>query len=159
MSQGDHQFLWLLLSDLLLVNVRALKPKRGKIRKERRQITSKLLELTIPRRRGGKSPTSNLNWYPISARIWRRDADEEPRISCIVNQSKRTSTIQVRETRFGVIGGSGKITGCFAYSESRRGGHCFSPLSPRPRKEKIFRLSWLYYHQQLVRLCGLYDSF
>jgi hypothetical protein len=24
--------------------------------------------------------------YPISARIWRRDADEEPRISCIVNQ-------------------------------------------------------------------------
>jgi hypothetical protein len=35
MSQGDHQFLWLLLSDLLLVDIRTLKPPReGKREKE-----------------------------------------------------------------------------------------------------------------------------
>jgi len=30
MSQGDHQFLWFLLSDRFLVDIRALKPPGGK---------------------------------------------------------------------------------------------------------------------------------
>lgn len=35
MSQGDHQFLWLLLSDRFLIDIRALKPPEKKKKRKR----------------------------------------------------------------------------------------------------------------------------
>jgi hypothetical protein len=74
-----------------------------------------------------------VNWYPISERIRRREADEEPRISCIVNQIKgRSVRERDRPNRGrGAWGGGGA---CFAYSESRRGGHCWT--LPDTRKQR-----------------------
>jgi hypothetical protein len=83
MSQRDHEFLRLLLPDDLLVDVRTLQSPHEEERNwtEQRGEDHRGLK---PGTRGEKSPTRSVNLYPISDRIWRRDADEEPRISCIV---------------------------------------------------------------------------
>jgi hypothetical protein len=43
-----------------------------------------ITKANISNDRAQKKTTISVNLYPISDRIWRRDADEEPRISCVI---------------------------------------------------------------------------